>query len=597
MKNTCTLKKLLSFSLLLFFTGFSIAQKIIPNTIQVNQNPTEVNALLLTDCNAAQALIDLEVNNVRARQTTGGDFWWDGNNGTYEVPKSTGGTPPVNAIFAGGLWMGGIDPGGSLKFAGQTYGRASGSSDYWPGPLDEIGTTSQDQCTNFDRFWQTTSGSINAHKNDWNDNGTIDGPVPNNILAWPGQGNPNFFDENGFDLPFATSGFAPFFDRNANGIYEPMLGDYPDIHEADQGIWWVFNDAGNIHTQTQGDQIRMEIQALAYSYSSSDDHINNATFYDLKLINKAIESIDSFYVGMWIDFDLGCHLDDLIGCDPSQNLAYVYDDDGIDGDGAGCQGVNTYGENPPMVGVKLLQGLKDFENGQEVDLGMTHFMYYNNGGSNPPPPPGTTDPGGANQYYNYLSGSWADGTRLTQGGDGYNPASTDYVNHVYTDDPSDPEGWSMCSENLLPRDVRAIMSSGPIQLQPASINNFCFAVVYAPNLEYPCPSLDPLTEAANAVEDFYNTVTSTQEELADAPANIQFQPNPMSDYAKLIFDDLENQVQQVNVFSIDGRQVQSYNNISGSSLEIQRGNLSPGIYFYKLLTEDFKIHSGKFVVQ
>ncbi len=598
MKNKYVLKQTLSLIFIFLNLGISIAQKVIPNTIQANQNPTEVNDLLVQDCANATAQAELQVNNVRARLLAGGDFWWDANEGIYHVPKGGNGIPEVSAIFAGGLWMGGIDSGGNLKLAAQTYGSASGASDYWPGPLDDNGEVLQDQCANFDRFWQTTSGSINAHKNDWNDNGVIDGPVPGNILAWPGQGNPNFFDANGFFLPFATSGFAPFFDRNANGIYEPMSGDYPDIHEADQGIWWVFNDAGNIHTQTGGDQIHMEIQALAYAYSHSDEHINNATFYDLKLVYKSTEPIDSFYAGMWIDFDLGCSEDDYIGCDPDQNLAYVYNQDEYDGDiNTGCQGVNTYTDNPPIVGVKILQGLKAIENNQEVDRGMSSFMYYNNGGSNPPPPPGTTDPASAMQYYNYLSSSWGDGTRLTQGGNGYDPASTDYTNYAYPNSPDDPNGWSMCSENDPGGDTRVIISSGPTAFQPGMVNNLCFAIVYEDNIDYPCPSLNPFHVAANTVELFYNSLTSTQEELADIPANIQFQPNPMSDYAKLIFDDLENQVQQVDVFSIDGRQVQSYGNISGSSLEIQRDNLSPGIYFYKLLTEDFKIHSGKFVVQ
>jgi len=71
----------------------------------------------------------------------------------------------------------------------------------------------------------------------------------------------------------------------------------------------------------------------------------------------------------------------------------------------------------------------------------------------------------------------------------------------------------------------------------------------------------------------------------------------MTERGALVFKDLENKVQQVGIFSIDGKQLRNYETINGSSLTIEKGNLSPGIYFYKLLTDDFKIHSGKFIVQ
>ncbi|MFT5168809.1 MAG: hypothetical protein ACI8P3_004054, partial [Saprospiraceae bacterium] len=431
--------------------------------------------------------------------------------------------------------------------------------------------------------------------------GVIDGPVPNSVLGWPGKGNSHFFDLNGFDLPTTTQRIAPFYDQNGNGLYEPMNGDYPDINEADQGVWRVFNDAGNIHTQTGGDNLQVEIQVLAYAYSSSNENINNATFYDYRFINRAAEPLDSAYIGLWVDFDLGCYLDDYIGCDSAQNLAYVYNRDALDGISScsDCQGVNTYCEDIPIVGIKMLEGVKFFDNGQVVDRKMSSFMYYNNGGTNPPPPPGTTDPTTGNpiSFYRLLTGSWIDGTRLTKGGDGYDPASTDYTNYAFPSPPNDPDGWSMCSAGLSDGDRRVVIGSGPFTMPPGAINSLSFAVIYADNITYPCPSLDPLSEACQDVQDLYDGTITATEELADTPANIIFQPNPMTDQAELIFKDLENKVQQVGIFSIDGRQVQAYQNISGNTLTINRGSLSPGLYFYKLLAENFKIHSGKFIVQ
>jgi hypothetical protein len=36
--------------------------------------------------------------------------------------------------------------------------------------------------------------------------------------------------------------------------YEPQFGEYPDI-DGDQAIFWVYNDKGNIHTESGGDAI------------------------------------------------------------------------------------------------------------------------------------------------------------------------------------------------------------------------------------------------------------------------------------------------------------------------------------------------------
>lgn len=89
------------------------------------------------NCDNAVTQIDQQINNVRARLTTGGDVWWDGNDGRYVVPKPPPGVPEVSSIFAGGVWLGGMDPGGNLKIAAQQYGRSGGNFDYYPGPLNE----------------------------------------------------------------------------------------------------------------------------------------------------------------------------------------------------------------------------------------------------------------------------------------------------------------------------------------------------------------------------------------------------------------------------------------------------------------------------
>ncbi len=554
------------------------------------------NQILAQDCEQSTAQTDLDINNVKARLLVGGDLWWDSDGGKYIVPKPEVGEPEVTAFKAAGLWLGGFDPGGNLKMAAQTYGTANGDTDYWPGPLGVNGTTTVDVCNNFDRFWETYSADINAHKADWNDNGVIDGPVPHSVLAWPGKDNPHFQSIHGFELPSTVQGMAPFYDRNGNNIYDPETGDYPDINDADQGFWWVFNDAGGVHSETGGIPLKFEIQVLAYAFSSSNDNINNATFYDYKIINRALEQLDSVHVGIWVDISLGCSFDDYFGCDTLNDLAFIYNLDSIDGE-LSCYDCGLgYCDGIPVAGIKILKGVVDLENNIEVERGLSSFIYYNNAGTNPPPPPGTEDPSSAHEFYNYLTGSWRDGLGITYGGNGHNP-SGESIKHVFTDPPDDVNGWSMCGEDMPYGQRRIVIGSGPFRLDPGAVTDLSFAALFVEDVPHPCPDISPLLEAAEIAQNLFDGIISPTEVLRQQVENIQFQPNPMTSQAELVFNELENSVQQVSIYSIEGKLMRVYDSNFGKSLTIEKGALSQRMYFYKILTDDFKVYSGKFVVQ
>jgi len=247
-----------------------------------------------TQCEGGEAQINLDVNNIEAGLRIGGDLWWDGENSAYEFPKGSG----RHLLFSGSLWMAGLDEGDNLHMAAQTYG-GSATTDFWPGPIVN-GSTSTDLCANWDRFFSVTNADIESHKADFDDNGTIDNPIPTSILGWPGAGNLFFTITNGFDLP-NSSNLAPFFDRNQNGVYEPMEGDFPKI-KGDQATWWVYNDVGNIHGSSMGEAIRMEIQVMAYAYENGVDAINNATFYEYKLrilVVRQMTTLVVFHPQIW----------------------------------------------------------------------------------------------------------------------------------------------------------------------------------------------------------------------------------------------------------------------------------------------------------
>src|SRR5690606_11330985 len=169
-------------------------------------------------------------------------------------------------------------------------------------------------------------------------------------------------------------------------------------------------------------------------------------------------------------------------CDTLNNLAFIYNQDSIDG-ASNCFDCGPgYCDEIPLVGIKILKGVTDNvhiggpgDPIEQVDRGMSSFIYYNNGGVNPPPPPGTEDPTIAPQFYNYLTGTWRSGEKITYGGNGYNTGGEN-TNYAFPSPPNDPNGWSMCSENLPNGDRRMVIGSGPFQIDPGGVNHLSFAV-------------------------------------------------------------------------------------------------------------------------
>lgn len=489
-------------------------------------------------CAPASGSTYLEFNNVRALIHTGGNLWQiSGQNfSQYEVPKGSG----IMALFTSALWLGGIDINGQLKIAAVRY---RNGQDYWTGPLTTSGDAeiTPDVCEEYDRHFVITQDEVREF-DAWfkagladAENGTTtqydefgDYEIPRSILEWPAHGNPDL------DQDFYL---APFYDRDENGLYEPENGDYPlyDIEKeidcktdrtvtlyGDQTIWWVMNDKGNIHTETGADPLGMEIRCQAFAFATNDD-INNMTFYNYELVNRSTQTLYGTYFGVFIDGALGGPNDDYVGCDVSRGLGYTYNGNEFDATDGGYLG---YGNNPPAAGVDFFEGpyldndgidnpiyIPDTVSMSEVyakngipysglgigygdgivdneRLGMRRFLYYNNLGGGGIA--AQTDPSTGQDYYNYLSGFWKDGTPFVYGGSGHLSSEgalpsvlSDYMFPGNTDPLGwgtggfPQETWTEQTAGNVPFDRRFAQSAGPFILQPGAVNNITTGIVWA----------------------------------------------------------------------------------------------------------------------
>jgi len=532
--------KLLAFVILLFAVSSADA-RVDPEKLLKMKDRVEIAGTRM-DCQPAQSQYDLEINNVRARLLTGGDLWWNLQEGRYIVPKPAPGFPEVSSIFAGGVWIGGNDPNGALKLAGVTY-RTGNATDFYAGPLDENGETNLDVCEDWDQFFVVKGENILRHIANYdaavrNGDPLSCDSISEDVKYWPGRGNPFFNEKFSFALPDQNLG--SFWDEDGDNIYNPCNGDFPviDIRDCepddrkqarellpDEMVFWVYNDNGGPHRLSFATAIQMEVQVQAFGYATNDE-INDMTFYRFKLINKATDDIRDCYFAMWVDPDLGCSEDDFIGCDVGRSLGYVYNQDAADGSpGTSCPGgVETYGLDVPILGIDYFRGPRgpkvfcgvDAEGnkilcdppsgtGEQdtlVELGMTSFLYQNRGVSNPPE--ATQDPAIDFEFYNILKGQWKDGTAVTFGNSGFDPASVDTIRYVFPDAPNDESGWSMCTADLPFDDRRTVQATGPLLLQPGAKNELIIGAVFVPNIDYPCPDISRLQFADDLAQALFD---------------------------------------------------------------------------------------------
>ncbi len=466
-------------------------------------------------CRPAIAQVDLDINNVRATMLSVGDMWWDLVNADYEIPKGS----KKHSIFCGNIWMGGLDGGGQLHVAAGTY-RQSGI-DFWPGPLDTIsGGVIDSTCNDFDRFWKINRADVESFVQNRHDPNYI---IPEAILSWPGNGNTS---------RGVAHVLAPFNDVDGDWIYDPMKGDYPMFtlggqndceHNllGDQAIWWVFNDKGNSHTETNGAPLGFEIQTTAFAYRSSNDQLNDATFYRHKIINRSATMYHDMWFANWWDTDLGSYDDDYVGCDVARGMGYTYNGDSMDGWSiTPMQG--TYGLNPPAIGMDFLGGpqadggdMVDNDHDLEIDEAGEHIalatsLYYVGDWT------AVGEPYSAETYYLLLHGYWRDGTPITYGGNAY---GGQYPCQFMFPGDSDPYGWGTdgvilppwteITSGNTPSDRRQMNSVGPFTMEPGEVEVITVGIPWARDMNGDnFDALDRLKEADDYIQTLFDNCFS-----------------------------------------------------------------------------------------
>ncbi len=403
---------------------------------------------------------------------------------------------PVSTTRATSLWLSGELEDGS-QVVSYSLDNVFGQDIHSNIPLGNDGQPIEELSSVFNRLFDIKAGDIASFIDDLSD-GTLDDDIPIQLMLWPGKANPHFLDLFGQSLPLDID-FAPFIDVNNDGIYDPETGDYPDIKDADQGVYWLYHFIDNNINSTKA-----EVHVLARLYNDSDEDISQTVFYDYSIKNKAFDAIKDLSIAMYIDSELGCFTDDYIGFNSECGFAYTYNADDIDGDNCMCpQGINTFCNSIPMMGYSFIKRPK--ANGEELKY--KSFMAYEKSGV-------TSSPNNPDHVYLNSRGLWKDGTQIALGGNGHNPTANDFTSFCFDGNPKDENSWSMCNGTSIIDDRTMMMSLTSIpSFDKGETLHFTFAAFSFFGSELPCPDISQGITLCEKIKSFNNDVTSNIKEI------------------------------------------------------------------------------------
>ncbi len=400
--------------------------------------PTPVRTALAFDVDTR-----INTNSIEMFVYNDGNFAYDNANilgktdGLY-YPKGSAKT----AVYSAGIWIGAKVANG-IRIAMAEY-----SAEFVPGPMSD-GTFQPDQ--DAFRVYRVSPGDTPASNPDY--------------AAWPAdQGAPVDI----FGSPLITG---------------------------DQMTWSVFNDADPAaHFNDAGgtQPLGVEIQHTVFGWNRYNA-LKNVYFMKYRIINRGSNYLDSTYVSIWSDPDLGNAADDLVGCDTLLSLGFCYNE----GDD------NSYGHAVPAVGFDFLLGPRvpsvptdtAWIDGVPYPgyriLPMTSFNKYING----------TDPTSSFETYGYMKGLTKDPMSqsmvpLTD------PTSfpPDTTMFAVSGDPVTGNGWIDVSS----ADRRMMLNCGPFDMAPNDTQVVVVAVLIGQGND-PISSITALRQVDKAVQAAFDT--------------------------------------------------------------------------------------------
>jgi len=250
---------------------------------------------------------------------------------------------------------------------------------------------------------------------------------------------------------------------------EALYQGCPEEVLGDQMLFCVYNDVRSHQGVWGSAPLSVEVKQTSYGFDR-DGPLGHAVFIHFNITNKGSQAIDSAYMAMSLDTDLGFCNDDYSGCDTNLQIAFVYN---------GFEKDYKYGNQVPAMACDLLQGAIVESPGDSVilpngiilqdhkHLGMTAYFTYMDGSQFA----GLKDPHKPETGYFLASGFQGTGEPWLDPKLGNQPTP-----FPFSGDPVTGKGW-LYSDLTEPEDIRMGVSSGPFNLNVGEAQDFMVALV------------------------------------------------------------------------------------------------------------------------
>ncbi len=488
----------------------------------------------------------LEGKNIKATFNPGGDLFVDPVTFLpgFEVPKNSG----LYTIYAGQFWIGGIDSATSnLTVSAQTYRQTITS--WYPGPNSIIHTGF------YDSVFFASQSQVTQHLANYQTPGY---QSPQNFYSWPAMG----IVPNG-----EPNRLAPFVDLDSDGFYNPQNGDHPRVIGS-ESAYMIFNDVRDtINPQGNPCCLGLDVHLFTYDLSYVNQDLENTLFLNYKVVNRSNRNYKDIYFGLWIDPDIGNWQDDYIGCDTVSNTFFAYNADNDDEGGSG------YGSNPPAQGVVYLSHP------------LSAFISYDNNSDSVSGIPQTDQ-----EFYNYMSGKWKDGSNVTFGGDGKDPLNP-VTTFIYSGN-----GWTEEAVGNGAGDRRMLGTVGPMDLEAGDSVCLDLAMIYFRNSSQSnLLNRDSLVRLAKKVQDFYDSQTLSCFDpfpiplvmaLEENGSRLEVYPNPATDRV-FIRSSLGKKILGAELHDLQGKSVKNLKiTEQGLDLTVDVSGIQKGLYLLQIETKE-----------
>jgi hypothetical protein len=216
----------------------------------------------------------LDVNNLHIPvNSTGHIGFVEDFDGFSEAPAGSG----VSIMTSAALWVAGKNEAFGL-FKGFFPGYLNTTDLLKPGPVYFgflVPYDSSVLSSKYNRVWKITNQQIEYHKENYYKNNYV---VPEVILNWPGNGDTS--------LGMAKV-LAAFVDYNSNEIYEPLLGDHPNI-KGDEAIFVMYNDRTGDDNDFDSEKMEAEVHLMLYAYDEPPNTVlGNTVFMSYSIYNRS----------------------------------------------------------------------------------------------------------------------------------------------------------------------------------------------------------------------------------------------------------------------------------------------------------------------